>query len=67
MTQRLLNRKQAAEFLRIKPRTLATWASTGRYSLPFVKVGRSVRYRIEDLEAFMRRRTVGDSESIPKP
>ena len=52
----LLTREQAAEFLSIRPQTLAVWSVTGRYSLPVVKVGRSVRYRLEDLTAFLESR-----------
>lgn len=53
------NRGQAAEYLDVKPQTLAIWAVTGRYGLPYVKVGRSVRYRQSDLDAWLDRRTVG--------
>ena len=53
---KLLTREQAAEFLSIRPQTLAVWSVTGRYSLPVVKVGRSVRYRLEDLTAFLESR-----------
>lgn len=34
--------KQAAEVLDVKPSTLAVWRSTGRYRLPYLKVGRLV-------------------------
>jgi predicted site-specific integrase-resolvase len=43
-TRELLDEKQAAEYLTVSPGTLSVWRSTGRYSLPFVKVGRRVRY-----------------------
>ncbi len=49
----LISRKKAAELLGLKPETLATWASTKRYSIPFVKVGRCVRYRLSDLAKFV--------------
>lgn len=49
----LLSRYEAAHFLGIKPQTLAVWKSNKRYNLPCIKVGRSVRYRKEDLEAFI--------------
>jgi predicted DNA-binding transcriptional regulator AlpA len=49
--------KQAAAALGIKASTLSVWRSTGRYNLPFVKVGRMVRYRISDLAEFLARRT----------
>ncbi|WP_284186793.1 helix-turn-helix domain-containing protein [Zoogloea oryzae] len=50
----LLTRLEAAQLLRIQPQTLAVWASTKRYPLPVVKVGRLVRYRLADLEQFMK-------------
>jgi excisionase family DNA binding protein len=53
----LLTRRQAAAFMGIKPQTLATWASTGRYSLRFIKVGGRVLYRQHDLEKFLEKRT----------
>ena len=55
----LLTRAQAAEYLGVKEQTLAVWSTTGRYNLPVVKVGRLVRYRLRDLEAFLASRTVG--------
>ncbi len=55
----LLTRVQAAKFLALKPQTLAAWAVDGRYNLRFVKVGRSARYRISDLEEWLRSREVG--------
>ena len=56
-TDELLTRDQAAEFLNIRSQTLALWASTGRHNLPFVKVGRCVRYRRSDLEKWLAERT----------
>lgn len=56
---RLLTRKEAAEFLGVKEQTLAAWATTKRYALPFAKVGSLVRYRLTDLEAFLASRTIG--------
>ncbi len=64
ITSDLLTREQAAEFLAIKPQTLAAWLCTGRYPLSVVKIGRSVRYRRSDLERFIESRVVGgNSES----
>ena len=56
---KLLTREQAAEFLGLKPQTLGVWATTKRYALPYIKVGRSVRYRLADLETFIASRVVG--------
>lgn len=60
----LVEDKQAAKVLGVKQNTLAVWRSTGRYRLPFVKVGRMVRYRVSDLAEFMARRTVGHTGEI---
>ena len=54
----LKSRQEAASYLNIKPNTLAVWGSSGRYDLPFVKIGRRVMYRLEDLDAFIARNTV---------
>jgi excisionase family DNA binding protein len=53
---------QAAEFLGISPGTLEVWRSSKRYLIPFVKVGRLVRYKKESLDAFLEARTVGAPE-----
>lgn len=57
ISDRLLTRREAAEYLGLQEQTLAIWASTGRYALPVVKVGRSVRYRQSDLERWLTERT----------
>jgi excisionase family DNA binding protein len=55
----LLTREQAAELLGVKPQTLAVWATTHRYALPFIKIGRNkVRYRLSDLERWLVANTV---------
>lgn len=49
----LLTRVEAAEYLGVTAQTLAVWACTQRYSLPFVKIGRLVKYRLDDLNKFI--------------
>jgi excisionase family DNA binding protein len=53
----LLDDKAAAAVLDVSPGTLSVWRSTGRYALPFLKIGRKVRYRRSDLQAWMESRT----------
>ena len=53
----LLDEKTAANYLDLKPGTLSVWRSTGRYQIPFVKVGHRVRYRRADLEQWLQSRT----------
>ena len=56
----LLSRKEAAVYLGVEPATLATWASTKRYPLRFLKLGaKLVKYRQSDLDAFVASRAVG--------
>jgi excisionase family DNA binding protein len=67
LERELLTRNEAALILGIQPQTLTVWHSTGRYALPVVKVGRSVRYRRSDLEKWLAERTVtnsGEAESL---
>ncbi|MEJ1418236.1 MAG: helix-turn-helix domain-containing protein [Candidatus Sedimenticola sp. (ex Thyasira tokunagai)] len=52
----LIQPDQAAAILGLTPGTLQVWRSTGRYNLPFVKVGGRVMYRQEDVRAFIERR-----------
>ena len=56
---KLLTEAEAADYLSVEPQTLCAWRCTRRYNLPFIKVGRLVRYREEDIEAFLEERTVG--------
>lgn len=51
----LMDRKTAAKYLGISPNTMAVWDCTKRYDLKPLKVGRAVRYRKSDLDAFMQR------------
>ena len=60
----LMTREEAGDYLGIKPQTLATWAMTGRYGLPLVKIGRSVRYRREALDQFILARSVCRSADL---
>ena len=53
----LLDDNAAAAVLDVAPGTLSVWRSTGRYALPFLKVGRKVRYRRADLLAWLDKRT----------
>ncbi len=54
----LLTRREAAAYLGVTPETLAVWASTRRYPLRFVKIGRLAKYRKSDLDTFINSRTI---------
>ena len=53
----LLTQQEAAAYLKCQPSTLQVWRCTGRVALPFVKVGRRVRYRKSALDAFLAANT----------
>jgi hypothetical protein len=59
----VVNEKQASEIVGVTPGTLQVWRCTRRYPLPYIKVGRAVRYRVSDLQAFLASRTVGGASS----
>ena len=52
----LFDTKVAADFMGINHLTLQNWRSTGK-SPRYVKVGRSVRYRLSDLKAWLEAQT----------
>lgn len=56
----LLDEIKAAKLLAIQPCTLRKWRLAGSETkLPFVRVGRRIRYRIADLENFINVNCVG--------
>ena len=54
----LLTPSETAEVLGVQADTLAVWRTRKRYDLPYVKVGRSVRYRAKDVAEFIERQTI---------
>lgn len=55
----LFTPKEASEYLGVSNDTLSVWRCVGRYNIPFIKVGRLVKYRKSSLDAFLDRRTHG--------
>lgn len=53
----LLTPKQAAETLAISPRKL--WSLTASSVIPYVKIGRCVRYAVSDLESWIESQKKG--------
>ncbi len=49
----ILTTAEAADYLRVSRLTLRNWRSTRAVSLPYLKVGRAVRYRLADLQSFL--------------
>ena len=58
-SDKLFTPDQAAAYLGMSTQTLAIWRCTKRYPLPYIKVGRLVRYRKSGCDAFLESRTIG--------
>lgn len=64
MTQaELMTPAQAATLLGVSTKTLATWRSTGRYSVPYIKVGSRVRYPRKQLNDWLSARPAGGQQA----
>ncbi len=62
----LLTEEEAAARLKVQPSTLTAWRLRGHPDLPFVRVGRCVRYRPQDIAAFIAshvRRSTGKARA----
>lgn len=53
----MLDPTDAAQVLGVSAQTLSIWRCTNRYPLQYVKIGRRVKYRIDDLVRFIESRT----------
>ena len=56
---------ETAKDLGVTTGTLANWRSTGLVDLPYVKIGRLVRYRRSDVQAWIERRVVKPATATP--
>jgi excisionase family DNA binding protein len=56
----LMTPEEVAEYLGVSKETLNVWRCTKRYNLPYVKTGRLVRYRPEDVTSFVTSRLQGE-------
>jgi hypothetical protein len=64
MTPKLAGLYLGGEDSPIPEQTLAVWRATKRYPIPFLKLGRLVRYRKRDLDAYMAKNTHAQTESM---
>jgi len=55
----LFGNEAAASYLGVTPRTLEVWRCTKRHQVPYIKVGRLVKYRQSDLDNWLAAQTVG--------
>jgi hypothetical protein len=55
----LLSPKQVEIEYGIPVGTQAVWRCTKRYAIPYIKLGRLVRYNRRDIELWLKSRTIG--------
>lgn len=64
---KLLDEETTARLIGVAPTTLAIWRSTKRYPLPYIKCGRLVRYREEDVASFIESRRITINPVVLSP
>ncbi|PKD41974.1 hypothetical protein CWO84_02820 [Methylomonas sp. Kb3] len=47
----------ASKLLHIPAASLVKWRSTGENNIPFIKIGRQIKYRTTDLKKYVERHT----------
>lgn len=58
----LFDNDAAAAYIGVTPRTLEVWRCTKRHQIPYIKVGRLVKYRQAVLDTWLAAQTVGAVE-----
>ena len=58
-TDSLFTTQEAAEYIGVSVDTLSVWRCVGRYNIPYIKVGKLVKYRKSALDTFLDSRTHG--------
>lgn len=61
---RLLKPAEVAEMLGVTKETLNVWRATKRYPLNYVKIGRNVLYKLEDILKYIESRTVDNTGGV---
>lgn len=59
-----LTRPEAAAYLGVSIKTLSNWASTGRYSLRYHKIGARVIYLQSELDAWIASRVTTQAGTL---
>jgi hypothetical protein len=55
----IVNTQEAAQLIRTPEKSLIKWRSTGEHNIPFIKIGRNVRYRTKDLRDWIESHVQG--------
>jgi len=55
----IINTCEAARLICTPEKSLIKWRSTGEHNIPFLKIGRNVRYRTQDLRRWVESHVQG--------
>lgn len=70
MADRLLNTKQASDYLNVNDKSLANSRHTGTgIQVPYIKMGKIVRYKLSDLQSYIEDNTfnhTGKTKEVSK-
>lgn len=55
----IINTALASILLCTPEKSLIKWRSTGEHNIPFIKIGRNVRYRTKDLREWIEKHVQG--------
>jgi hypothetical protein len=58
-TNIIIDTSEAAILLCTPEKSLIKWRSTGEHNIPFIKIGRNVRYRTQDLRNWIEAHVQG--------
>lgn len=61
---KLISAGKAADILGLKESTLAQYRWRGDTRLPWVKMGKAIRYKLSDIEAYIDQSTVGKGDAL---
>ena len=58
----LMTSVEAADYLSVRPQTLAKWRmQDGKHTIPFVKIGKAVRYQRSELNKYIAAHTFSNT------
>ena len=63
----LLDYVQAAAYIGVRTNTLRSWVANGMFAMPFLKVGRRVRFVRSRLDSWLLTRERGGGQFNPAP
>lgn len=50
---KLMTTQEVADYLNIKKQTLEAWRSRNTISIPYIRIGSSIRYKKQDVEEWL--------------